>query len=222
MPSAQELFQAIEAGDTAAVKALVATDASLASAKDEKGLSAVLVAQYRHQKEILEVLLAAKPGLDIFEAAAVGDRGRAAELLAADPKLARAWSVDGGTALHLACFFRQPEIAGILVRGGADVNAVAPGFGNVTPLHSAVAGRHPKIVALLLEAGAKPNVVQQGGWTPLHATAMHGDETATRLLLTHGADPTLKVDNGQTAIDMAREKGHTEVVTMLESAHGAA
>jgi ankyrin repeat protein len=175
----------------------------------------MMYAVYRGQTPIVQELTRHHPALDLFEASATGNAARVTELLRGDPDMIHAWSPDGGTALHFACFFRQPEIVKLLIRAGADVQIPARGFGNVTPLHSAVAGRNPDAVGFLLAAGAKPNVRQQGAYTPLHSAANNGDERSTRLLLDHGADPTLQSDDGKTPADMANDHGHSGVAAML-------
>ena len=160
-----------------------------------------MLAIYRGDSEEVERLLSADPELDVFEAAALGRVERLRELLDADPELVRARSVDDGTALHFAAFFRQPAATRLLLDRGADLEAVASTFGNVTPLHSACASGERESARILLEAGANPNVRQQGGFTPLQAAAQNGDEELARLLLARGADPGAATDDGRTARD---------------------
>ena len=218
MTTTDDLFAAIQSDDAAKIKSLLTAEPALATARNEKGLSAVLFARYSNRLKALAALLAAKPHLDIFEAAAAGEQARVQELLERDPALARAAAIDGGTALHLAAYFRHAEIAQALIRAGADVNAVAPGFGNVQPLHSAAAGHQLSIVKMLLEAAANPNARQHMGYTALHEAANSGDVEMARLLLKYGADPAAQTDTGQTALAIAEEKGKSEVATLLREA----
>ncbi|MDQ3097891.1 MAG: ankyrin repeat domain-containing protein, partial [Chloroflexota bacterium] len=54
-------------------------------------------------------------------------------------------------------------------------------------------------------------------WTPLHGAADSDDRETIDLLLGYGADPTAIHDGGKTALDIAREKGHTRIVDALEA-----
>jgi ankyrin repeat protein len=103
----------------------------------------------------------------------------------------------------------------MLVKHGADVNAVANNPMLVQPLHSAAAAGRADIVQLLLESGADANARQQGGFIALHAAAQNGDHAMVKLLLDHGADAAAATDDGRTAADIADAAGHPEVVALL-------
>ena len=127
---------------------------------------------------------------------------------------------DGFHALGLAAFFRRGDVLRFLIEHGADVAAPARNRLAVTALHSAVATDAAPvdhgIVRTLLDAGAPVNVGHLGGGTPLHTTAFTGDLESARMLLDHGADPHARMDDGRTAVDVARERGNTEVLALLE------
>jgi len=209
------IFELIRTSNVALVREWVAENPAIASDRDPNGISAVLYARYRSNTEILEILLAANPPLDLFDAAAVGRRDVVLEVLRADPDAVVAWSPDGFTALHLAAYFGHPDTVDLLIAHGAEVRAVARNPMLLTALHSAVAARQAGIVATLLEHGADPNAIQAGGWTALHAAASHGDLQMVELLLAHGADRFLKGDDGRDATAMAGEKNHAAVVERL-------
>lgn len=185
-----ELFAAIEAKDVDAVRSLIAADPSLAAARNDADLTAIRFARYRNQGEIVDVLLAAEPELDVFDAATVGDVGRLGALLDADPDAVNAYAPDGFFPLALAAHFGQPGAVGMLLDRGADVGQAATNAMEVQALHAAVAGRSYDSTKLLLEAGADPNAVQHGGWTPLMAAEEHGDTATVDLLRQFGATPT--------------------------------
>ncbi len=216
MQLARQIVQAVKDGDAALVRDLVRKDPRLASARDEKGVSIVMQAVYYRRNEVLSILLATNPPLDLFEAAALGKRELMTMLIDEDPSEIAACSPDGFTPLHLACFFGHFHCAQFLIRRAADVNAVAENPMAVTPIHSTAAGRHLDIVKLLLDNGACVNAQQHGGWTALHAAAMNGDDAMVNALLKAGADAGCKSGDGKTAADMAREKGHESVAALFD------
>ena len=198
------VFELIDAGVEDALRDALDGNPGLAAARSADGISAVLYALYNGKADLVEPLLEANPPLDIFDSAAVGRTRGLEELLETEPALARSWSADGFTALHLAAFFGEEEAAKILLESGADVNLVARHATiHVTPLHSAAAGSHSRIVKLLLEHGADPNAAQDGGFTPLHSAAQNDDRESVEALLEAGADPSLATDEGKTPADLA-------------------
>ena len=214
MPSSSDLIAAIDAGDTQRVAALLAADRTLAATVDDEGVSAVMHARYRGATQLAEIVATHRP-LDVFEAAALGRGDRLAELVAADPGLARTRSADGFTALHFAAFFGGGAVARQLLAAGADPNVRSENDFAVMPIHSAVAGRHADVVAALLEAGADPNVAQRHGYTPLHGAAENGDAETVEMLLTAGAERDTRDDEGRTPADLARSKSHAIVAERL-------
>jgi ankyrin repeat protein len=154
----------------------------------------------------------------VFEAASFGDLDRLTSLLEEDPTLVTARSADGFTALHLAAFFATPEAATLLVRRGADPDALGTGWMTGSALHSAASARHADTVGILLETGADPDLRQSGGWTALHAAAHNGDGESVELLLSRGARRDVTNDDGRTPGDLAREAGHEGIARRLDQA----
>jgi uncharacterized protein len=201
------VFELIDTGDADALRDALELDPDLAGRRNAEGLSPVLYALYNGKTDLVDPLLDANPPLDVFDSAAVGRTRGLEELLDAEPELARAWSEDGFTALHLASFFGQEEAAKLLLERGAEVSLVARNENiHVTPLHSAAAGSHAEIVKLLLEHGADPNAAQDGGFTPLHSAAQNDDRESVEALLEAGADPTLASAEGKTPADLAGDE----------------
>ncbi len=216
MRASEEIFAAIEAGDEGRARELVRGRPALAAAQDAEGLSAVMRAAYAGEQTILELLLDANPQLDVFDAAAVGRTRGLEELLGADAGLARSWSQDGFTPLHLAAFFGHEDAVRALLEHGADANVVARHETLVVaPLHSAAARAHSSIVRLLLDAGADASARQPGGFTPLHAAAQNGDRKSAEALVEHGADTAAATDEGRTPADLAAAAGHDELADFL-------
>jgi uncharacterized protein len=213
----QEFFEAIRAGDRGKVETLLDSNAGLLGAKDEKGLGPYTAAKYSGRNELAALLLERGVELDLFAACMAGARERAVELIGDEPELVKAYSHDGWTPLHLACFFGHPTLAETLVEQGAEVNARSRNGMQNTPLHAAAAGRSKDAVRILLEHGAEVNARQEGGWTALHAASQNGDAEMVRLLIAAGADVQIRAANQQNALDLALTKGHPAVVEVLEA-----
>ena len=216
MKTAHSAFGLLQSGNLEGFRRMLAEDPSAAEARDESGVSLLMHCLYRGQRDLAELVATKKRTLDVFEAASVGQMERLLECLR-DDHAADARSADGFTALHFACFFSQPEAARLLIESGAKVDAVAANAMQVMPLHSAASVRNLEAARLLLEHGAPVNARQQGGWAPMHAAAQNGDRAMVELLLRHSADRALANDAGKTAAMVAREKGHEEIASLLES-----
>lgn len=216
----QEMIAAVQAGAVEKVRELLDQERGLAAARDGAGVSAIMHALYRQRKDIVEMLAKAKPDLDIFEAAALGNTTRVARLIEGDSASVNSYSADGFTALHLACFFSQPSAAKLLLERGADPAAVAKNVTQVTPLHSAASGRNMEAVRQLLAHGAPVNARQQHGWTALHSAAQNGSEEMVDALLKHGADVRAANEEGVTPAAVAEKAGHTRVAQSLRAKAG--
>lgn len=75
------------------------------------------------------------------------------------------------------------------------------------------------VVKALIELGANVNAYRPGGHagTPLHHAAKRGLEGTVNLLLSHGANPLVMNDDCQTPLELARAKGHLNVVRAIEA-----
>lgn len=211
MSTADDLIEAVKAGEADRVAAIVGAEPELASARDADGVSVLMLSRYRTSRPVTDALLAADPELDVFEAAALGYLDRLRARLDDDASAVGARSADGYTALHFAAFFAKPEAARILIEAGAPVDTVAENEMRVQPLHSAAAGHQIEISRLLLAAGAEVDARQAGGFTPLHEAAQNGDPELVELFLSAGADPNATTDDGRTAADLANAASHPDV-----------
>jgi uncharacterized protein len=208
------LFKAIKAGDAAEISAMLEADPSLAAARDETGVSALMQAIYHQREDIARAIRSCRERLDLFEGAALGDLGEIRRHLdnGADVD---ARSPDGFTALGLAAFFNRPEVVALLLQEGADPMARSDNPMLVAPVDSAAAAGAMEALDVLLAAGADPDSRQAGGYTPLMSAAMLGNLRMAQRLLAAGADPSLRSDDGRTAADFARGKGHQELAQRL-------
>lgn len=219
MDITQTFFKAIKTGDLTNVKALLITNPALVNASTRTGESAVLVAVYYNEPEIVKLLLALGAQLTIFEAAAVGQLDRVRELLTSRPTLINAFAPDGFTSLGLAAFFGHLDVVELLLEKGADVNLPSRNAQHVMPLHSAVAHQHLAIAKALLAHGADVNAIQADNFSPLHEAAQNGLTDMIHLLLAHGANVNMRKADGETPLTIAQKQGHQEAATLLQQ-HG--
>jgi ankyrin repeat protein len=162
----------------------------------------------------------------LLVAIAAGDRAIVKASLDAVPQLAtarlarsdecfiaecRAQVYEGDTALHVAAFAYDVELAEDLVVRGADVRA--RNRRGAEPLHAAVSGgpgathwnpiRQQAIIEYLVGTGADPNAAALGGVTPLHRAVRNRCSAAVETLLRAGANPRSANANGSTPAHLA-------------------
>jgi uncharacterized protein len=210
-------FEAIHSGDLAAVKSLVGADPSLASARNDAGVSGVLTAVYMGRGEIRDFLIASGAELDLPEAAAVGNLARVRELIEKNHAQANSFSPDGFPVVALAAFLGHLEIVQYLAAHGADINAAATNGSGYNALTGAVTSGHAAVVQWLLEHGANANYRYSAGYSPLLTAAANGRLNIAKLLLAHGADPHATTNDGKTALSLANERNHPEVAALFQA-----
>jgi ankyrin repeat protein len=208
------LLDAIAAGDPDAVRAALRTDPGACGRPGPDGVSPLLRCLYRGRRDLAVIVRATDPPMDLADAAALDDVAAVASLLAEGAEI-DARTADGFTALHLAAFFDAPHAAALLIRGGADVDAIADNATRVAPIHSAVAGGSTAVVVALVAAGAEVDTEQQGGATALMAAAQHGDAAIVDLLLSCGADVGRLLHDGRSAGDLAAAGGYEDLAARL-------
>ncbi|KAK6135782.1 hypothetical protein DH2020_030477 [Rehmannia glutinosa] len=123
------------------------------------------------------------------------------------------WASRGWTELHVAAAFDRPEEVEKLVGAGVECRDKE----GRTPLHLAAGKGHLGSAKVLVSAGANVDARSKDGRTALFRAAANGDRRMVEMLLGAGADPTIgDVDHCRSAIDVARDKGHMDVLKVLE------
>lgn len=120
----------------------------------------------------------------------------------------------GDTPLMLAALMGRKEMVAALLAHGAK-----PDLGGWNALHYAAYNGHAELIPLLLAAGAPIDQPAPNGETPLMLAARNGHLAAVRTLVGAGARVDLN-GNGQTALDLAQERRHSDIVEFLRRAGG--
>ncbi len=178
-----------ERGQAATGRVLVEAGADV-NAVDKVGDTALSLAAWRGKRELIELLLE--------KGATVPARGEKWRDLLSE------------AASHgLATLFRR------LTEGGQDLQAADASEGSLLP--AAAAGGSAEIVASLLDKGFDPARPDRFGWTPLHYAARDGRTDTARILIERGALLDARTIMGQTAYNVARERGMEGVAGLLSA-----
>lgn len=126
------------------------------------------------------------------------------------------------TPLHYAVAQGREGVVRILAQHGVQLGI--PGNGGMTPLVLASSQRNMGIMRTLLDHGASPDVQDKIGWTALHYAARPADVAFTEgleLLLERSKKPDVReTDMGFTALHLAVQSGHAELVVLFKRREG--
>jgi ankyrin repeat protein len=121
----------------------------------------------------------------------------------------------GQNPLKVAAVYGRVAVVRVLLEGGANIEWTNKY--QSTALHAAALNGELDVCRLLLDWGAKVDPVARWKYTPLHDAAREGYLSVVKLLVERGADVGLKDVDGETASDMARSNGHSDVADWLDS-----
>ncbi|XP_063572179.1 E3 ubiquitin-protein ligase MIB2 isoform X14 [Pongo abelii] len=191
-----------------------------------QGRTALQVAAYLGQVELVRLLLQARAGVDLpddegntaLHYAALGNQPEAARVLLNAGCRADALNSTQSTALHVAVQRGFLEVVRALCERGCDVNLPQDAHSD-TPLHSAIsAGTGASgIVEVLTEV---PNIdvtaTNSQGFTLLHHASLKGHALAVRKILARARQLVdAKKEDGFTALHLAALNNHREVAQIL-------
>jgi ankyrin repeat protein len=230
---ASPLHDAIWSGEPKKVSAVLRTKPDV-NGRNDSGFTPLCYATSHDDRKAKIVELLIHAGADVnlacggreetplHLAADSGDAASVKLLLAAGARV-NARNFQDSTPLYVAADGSSPEVVALLLKAGAEIDA--RGVGGNTPLLNAMSNGSGQpartITELLLAAGADPNA--SGGYgTPLTAAVSWGRSLLIQPLLDAGADPRLRSDYAGSALEVAREAGNAELVTLFESAKPAA
>lgn len=211
------LEEYIETGNYQDLDLLLSKSPELVKENTSHDISPLLLACYYHKTQIVQVILKYIKSITIHEACAVGLTEQVQFMLEQKPEVINELSSHGFYPLGIAAHFGQEEIVRILLLQHANPNAASKNGYQVFPIHAALSGQHDRIVKQLIEAGAEVNVLQSSRTSPMHLAAQQGNIDLIIVLLEHGADISVRNEFGQTAADLASEKGFHEIAEILKS-----
>jgi uncharacterized protein len=191
------LHAAAQRGDVAAVERLAAASSAVREARDGQGRTPLHVATFARQRGAIKALLAAGADTQALE------QGRY-------------------DAVTIAAVADDEESLRLLLAHGASAKLVTSRYDGTALIAAAHLG-HDGVVRQLIAAGAPLDHVNNLHWTALIEAIVLGDggtrhQATLRALLEAGASTRLADREGRTPLQLARGRGYTAMVKMLEAA----
>ena len=118
---------------------------------------------------------------------------------------------NGAAALYTASEKGHVEVARLLLEFGAKVDLE---FNGATASFTATFNGHAELLKLLLEEGANVDYTYNG-YSLLMIACGHGRNAVVKVLLEHDADTYLRNNKGQTALEIAKEKNHVDIISLF-------
>jgi uncharacterized protein len=201
-PSAQEvarfsaLHTAAHRGNVAAIEAAAAARADL-NARDSYGRTPLHVAVFAKQREAVKALVKAGANINLLE----NDR------------------YDGITIASVA---DDEETLRVVIQLGANAKLTTSRYDGTALIAAAHLG-HDGVVRQLIAAGAPLDNVNNLHWTAAIESIVLGDggkrhQATLEALIKAGANLQLTDRQGNTPLALARQRGYTPMVRMLEAA----
>ncbi|MEO7954800.1 MAG: ankyrin repeat domain-containing protein [Polaromonas sp.] len=196
MAAYQGLHAAAHKGDVAQITRLATARADL-NIRDSNGRTPLLVATFARQREAIRVLVKAGANINLLD----HDR------------------YDGVTIASVA---DDEETLGLLLSLGASASQVTSRYDGTALIAAAHLG-HDGIVKQLIAAGAPLDHVNNLHWTAVIESIVLGNggprhQETLRALIKAGASLQLADRQGKTPLQLAKTRGYTEMVKLLDNA----
>lgn len=164
------------------------------------------------------------PGLQLVAAVRRGDFASAHHWLeaGASPNAAPPpGAPDPRNALHSAVAAGNVDLLLLLLRAGAEVNALFRGRHAVGEAVRHGDRGHPEVLGTLLSNDADPDQPEADGWCPLHHAARLADPAPALALIRAGAAIDVVTPEGLTPLGLALQAGNGAMATTLLDAGAA-
>jgi ankyrin repeat protein len=190
------LHQAAWQGDLPKLKALIASGAKL-DARDTRGRTPLHVATHARQREAIKVLAKAGAQLDLLED-------------------------DRYDAVTIASVADDAATLSLLLSLGANAGQTTSRYDGTALIAAAHLG-HDEVVRRLIAAGAPLDHVNNLHWTAVIESVVLGDggprhQRTLAALIDAGASLKLTDRQGNTPLQLAKARGYTAMVKLLETA----
>ena len=133
----------------------------------------------------------------------------------------------GWPALHYAAYAGHADVARVFLDAGANPDVGLEHFPSWKPLHEAAYYNNWRIMKVLLTSGANPNIqTARTGWrggAPLHYVfdgTRSGSALAVSVLVAGDAEVNLRDSGGNSALDLAANRGDAASAEILRAAGG--
>ncbi len=236
------LYFAIMSKDHASINLLLELGANLN--EEDEMVSPLMAAMEAENIELMRLLLerGANPNIKIYahksllHKAAQCNFEQAALLLLKHGADVNAKDDKGATALHEAILWASEQVIAVLLNcEGIQVDEIEARE-QTTPLQLCLKRyffktrlkslpRSPgmfsistieRMIVSLLDHGATINARDSHGSTTLMYASFFGVETIVKLLLSLGADARITNNSGESALSIAQDKGHAQIIALLE------
>ena len=158
------------------------------------------------QKALIELILSHDPDVALHDLMGIG---RCDEFLAAvetDPDLANQPDPDGATPLWLGLMGSVKERDDHCARALLDAGAQPVSSASFYLPRAVIFYEDPDLLRTFLDRGMDPGETDEQGMNTLHLTTMYGYLPLVEVLLEHGMDPSTTNGNGETAVEMVRNR----------------
>jgi ankyrin repeat protein len=217
--ASEDFLKAAASEDINEVRKLIEAGVDV-NAADEWGVTALMVAAFKGDSEIVRLLIDHRADVDrtcihinavthALVKAAFKDLGPSAKTIFVPPEYP-----NPTTALMVTAYYGHAEVARLLIDAGAQVDAA--NSAGTTALMLAAESGHADCARLLIDAGAQVDFTpMSNGDTPLYVAALCGHPEIVRMFVTAGANVNARSTDGNTALMAAAHCGNIKIVQLL-------